>query len=271
MLRIVSLVVLGLAAAECEDCDDMQMLQKERRPSSFSSWKWAGLDAQPSPSKKVPVNLQIFAHYSGHASYTKGLLLKDSTGLGDRRGNALELTSRDCRWHTKSFGSWRVVEGPKLMILRDDHGDEMTALNMTTSSAEEQIHVDLLMKKMDGFQKIGALYAICKPQQHINMKISMFSKELGLHVPDSVQLGQVPANLLEGEKWKQLGGSFEGSIYLKTVDEEAAFLKSCSPEEKDEARATCRKHLGEAKGNRPRPDEIHLGLFAKIFDRHLCW
>ena len=43
------------------------------------------------------VNLQIFAHYSGHASYTKGLLLKDSTGLGDRRGNALELTSRDCR------------------------------------------------------------------------------------------------------------------------------------------------------------------------------
>lgn len=43
------------------------------------------------------MNLQIFAHYSGHASYTKGLLLKDSTGLGDRRGNALELTSRDCR------------------------------------------------------------------------------------------------------------------------------------------------------------------------------
>jgi hypothetical protein len=57
MLRIVSLVVLGLAAAECEDCDDMQMLQKERRPSSFSSWKWAGLDAQPSPSKKVPATL----------------------------------------------------------------------------------------------------------------------------------------------------------------------------------------------------------------------
>lgn len=166
-----------------------------------------------------------------------------------------------CRWQTKSFGSWRVVEGPKLMILRDDHGDEMTALNMTTSSAEEQIHVDFLMKTMDGFQKIGALYAICKPQQHINMKISMFSKELGLHVPDSVQLGQVPGNLLEGEKWKQLGGSFEGSFYLKTVDEEAAFLKSCTPEEKDEAKATCEKHLGN------RPDEIHKGLlFAKIFD-----
>ena len=33
------------------------MLQKERPPSSFSSWKWAGLDAQPSPKKKVPATL----------------------------------------------------------------------------------------------------------------------------------------------------------------------------------------------------------------------
>lgn len=254
MLRIVSLLALGIVgAAQCEDCEDMQMIQKELRPSSFYSWKWADLEAQPSPDKKVPVNLQIFAQSSGHASYTKGLLLVDSTV---HHGKTYELTSEDCRWHTKRFGSWRLVEGPELLPQRDDDGDEMTALNMTTSFGE-QIHVDFLMKKINGFQKIGALYATCKPQQHINMKISMFSKELGLHAPDSEQLGQ-PA------KWAQLGGSFQGSTYLKQGDEGAvAFLKSCSPEEKDEAKATCGKHLGN------RPDEIpeiHQGLFAKIFD-----
>ena len=91
--------------------------------------------------------------------------------------------------------------------MRDD-GTEMTAVNFTTSPAEQMIHLDLLMKTMDGFEKIGALYAICKPKQHINMKISMFSKELGLHAPDSVQLGQAPGE--EGQKWGRLGGSFRG-------------------------------------------------------------
>ena len=46
-------------------------------------------------------------------------------------------------------------------------------------------------------------------------------------------------------------------LMKKTV----ASLKSCSPEEKEEAKATCGKHLGS------RPEEIRKGLlFAKIFE-----
>ena len=39
------------------------------------------------------------------------------------------------------------------------------------------MHVELLMKTQTGWKNIGKLYATCKPGYHINMKMTMFSKE----------------------------------------------------------------------------------------------
>eukprot|EP00435_Cladocopium_sp_Y103_P061943 s631_g23.t1 len=250
---------------------------------SFSFWNFSGVDAQISQTKRVPVNFQIFTHYSGHSSYTKGLLLLDSTGQGENPGHTLEVTAEDCRWRTKSDASWRLVEGPELLTLRDAEGDAMTAFNMTTSSAGQQMHAELLMKTMQGFRKIGNVYAVCKPRHHINVKISMFSKQdlllvqgqLGHHAESSPRLQ--PVSLLQGQKlsldqdlktsktWEELGGSLRASAYLKQVDEEGvAVLKGCAEEEKNEAKATCTKFLG-----RPDPNEIgkdRAQFFANIFE-----
>lgn len=48
---------------------------------TFSLWRYSGVEAElPWPLKKVPVDWEVYTHYSGHQSFTKGLLLLDRTG-----------------------------------------------------------------------------------------------------------------------------------------------------------------------------------------------
>ena len=68
------------------------------------------------------------------------------------------MTSRPVvvRWRTRSDGTWRLIEGPELLTRRDAEGDAITAINVT-SSGQMNKHVELLMKTMQGFRKIGDL------------------------------------------------------------------------------------------------------------------
>ena len=52
----------------------------------------------------------------------------------------------------------------------------MTAFKLVRSQSQ-RMHVELLMKTQMGWKNIGKLYATCKPGYHINMKMTMFSKE----------------------------------------------------------------------------------------------
>ena len=189
-----------------------------------------------------------------------------------------------CRWRTKSDTSWHPVTRPSLLTLPDAAGDELTAFNMTTS-AGQQMHVELLIKTVGGFRKIGNVYAMCKPRHHINVKISMFSREdaalvhgqLGHHASENISLWNPATNLLEAgtarmdndflssRSWEELGGSMAASAYLKQVDDEgAAFLKSCTLEEKEVAESTCAKFLGSPAALQVQRDRTQF--FANIFD-----
>lgn len=190
-----------------------------------------------------------------------------------------------CRWRTKTNTSWHPVTGPALLTLPDSDGDELTAFNMTTS-ARQQIHVELLMKTVGGFHKIGNLYAACKPRHHINVKISMFSRQdvllvkgqLGHHASENIPVWNPATNLLEADtsrmdndflssrSWGELGGSMAASAYLKQVDDEgaASFLKSCAPEEKEVAKSTCTKVLGSPAAHAVQKDRAQF--LANIFD-----
>eukprot|EP00435_Cladocopium_sp_Y103_P053499 s995_g17.t1 len=234
---------------------------------SFSFWRFSGVDAEAlfrNMWKKVPVDFQIYAHYSGHSSYTKALLLVDQSGGGEP--HALELTSEDCRWRSKMPGenSWRQVDERKKLLT---DADEMTAFKLARSESQ-RMHVELLMKTQRGWKNIGKLYATCKVGYHINMKMTMFSKEdinrvqgqLGVSQHTNHLSGGV-AGLLETDQtdqshqradqefllhkdWLALGGSQDASVYLKEMDEEGpAVLKSCSESEKAIARAFCAKFL----------------------------
>lgn len=232
---------------------------------SFSFWRFSGVDAETLSGnmwKKAPVDIQIYAHYSGHQSWTKGLLLVDQSGHQGYGSRALELTSEDCRWRSKVPGgtSWYMVDEAKLI----SDGDAMTAFKLVQSESQK-MHVEFLMKTQTGWKNIGKLYAACKAGHHINMKMTMFSKEdinrvqgqLGL-VHQSEYLIGGGAGLLETDQsrradqefllhkdWVALGGSTGASVYLQETDEDGpAVLKSCSETERAIARELCVKFLG---------------------------
>lgn len=255
---------------------------------SFSFWRYSGVDAELQ-SKKAPVDFEVFAHYSGHSSYTKGLLLVDRSGASSAKAShqIMELTAEDCRWRAKTRdGSWQLVDKPALLALGED-GDEMTAFNMARSKGQK-MHVEFLMKSgAESFKNIGTLYATCKPYHHINMKMAMFSQDnvhlvkgqLGPHgnktgrgyrndrLPAASLLetmGQelsMDQDFLTKKDWTELGGSASANAYLKQVDEEGvALLQSCSKEAAGAARATCSKFLGSPPG----PQESLTGRAATL-------
>lgn len=260
------------------------------KQGSFSFWRFSGSDAEIFSAKnqallkKLPVDFKIYAHYSGHTSYTKGLLLVDSSGATAPK-RVLELTSEDCTWRTKTKDTeWSAVEKPQLLSLPDADGDEMTAFRMTEPLHGQKMYVELLMKKPDGaFKKIGNLYVRCKPGYHINTKIAMTSKEdIGLVQGQVGAHGHTAAgedhkaSFLQGtrrvrsdsefvtsEKWTDLGGSAAAESYLSEVDEEgpAIFLKDCTGQERIEAKAMCKKYLGEPS---TRSEDLHS--FENRFD-----
>lgn len=255
---------------------------------SFSFWRYSGVDAEVQ-SKKAPVDFEVFAHYSGHSSYTKGLLLVDRSGASSAKAShqIMELTAEDCRWRAKTRdGSWQLVDKPALLALGED-GDEMTAFNVARSKGQK-MHVEFLMKSgAESFKKIGTLYATCKPYHHINMKMAMFSQDnvhlvkgqLGPHgnkTGRGYRSDRLPAaslletmgqelsmdqDFLTKKDWTELGGSASANAYLKQVDEEGvALLQSCSKEAAGAARATCSKFLGSPPG----PQESLTGRAATL-------
>jgi hypothetical protein len=247
---------------------------------SFSFWHLPGLNAIAS---KRLVNFQIFAHYSGHNSYLKGLLV-NWDNQGEQPG-ALEMTSEDCRWRAQTAGhGWHDVDGPEhlsaFLAVGQDQGHLRVEMLMPQTEGSEGFK--------NGFKKVAHLYTMCKPGHHINVKIIMFSQEhvslvqgqLGRHSAAKATVATVVSGtagqrwrrdqeFLMNKSWMELGGTFGASAYLKQVNEDPdAFLKSCSKEEETEARRTCSKFLGQPP---PDPKEIsfqeHFApYFAQSFE-----
>eukprot|EP00435_Cladocopium_sp_Y103_P014757 s643_g3.t1 len=264
------------------------------KQGSFSFWRFSGSDAEILSAKnqnllkKLPVDFKIYAHYSGHTSYTKGLLLVDSSGATSPK-RALELTSEDCTWRTKTKDTeWSAVEKPQLLSLPDADGDEMTAFRMTEPLHGQKMYVELLMKKADGaFKKIANLYVRCKPGYHMNMKMGMASKEdIGLVQGQIAAQGHTAAgeahkaSFLQGmrmrsdsefvvsDEWTDLGGSAAAAAYLSEVDEEGptVFLKDCTGQEQKEAKAMCKKYLGEPPTRSEDPQSFEHNFDSCVFD-----
>eukprot|EP00438_Fugacium_kawagutii_P015792 Skav230680 [mRNA] locus=scaffold2202:19501:20818:- [translate_table: standard] len=247
------------------------------KQGTFSLWRFssdAKILAGRSFQIERPVDFHLYAHYSGHTSYTKGLVLVDSSG--GQRKRVLELTSNDCIWRTKKNGdaAWSTVDEPQLLSFPEANGDEITAFQMQApKSSGNEMSVKLLMKADGNFKAIGDLYVTCKPGRHINTKISMTSKEdiklvqgqLGPRGHTEAGEDHVhEATLLQGmhqrmrsdsefetsESWTDLGGSEAAAFYLNGADTEGpALYNVCSEQEKTAATAMCKQYLGEASAS----------------------
>eukprot|EP00438_Fugacium_kawagutii_P009475 Skav204848 [mRNA] locus=scaffold1883:102731:103312:- [translate_table: standard] len=160
-----------------------------------------------------------------------------------------------------------------MLSLPDADGDEMTAFKMKSTKGR-QMYVELLMKEVNGFKTVAKLYTRCKPGYHINVKISMSSKDDTKFVKGQLGGGRTEGTedsqvLLQGERtrsdrefmisqtWIELGGSEAAATYLDEVDEEgSAVLKGCSKEEQDEATAMCKEYMGEAPTDKDSKDKL---------------
>ena len=205
---------------------------------SFSFWHLPGLNAIAS---KRLVNFQIFAHYSGHNSYLKGLLVNwDSQG---EQPGALEMTSEDCRWRAQTAGhGWHDVDGPEhlsaFLAVGQDQGHLRVEMLMPQTEGSEGFK--------NGFKKVAHLYTMCKPGHHINVKIIMFSQEhvslvqgqLGRHSAAKATVATVVSGtagqrwrrdqeFLMNKSWMELGGTF-GAAYLKRMRTPTPFWKAAA-------------------------------------------
>ena len=269
---------------------------------TFSFWHFSGLEAELSTknsAKKSPVEFNIYAHYSGHASYTKGLLLVDSSG-GEISRQVLEITSEDCQWRGKQpDASWKKIDdvhGFRTLSLPDSEGDEMTAFKLV-KSAKGKMHVELLMKQLNGsFKNIGKVFVYCRPRHFINTKVSMLQQDvhfvegqLGPHnshhksheehenqlrpaslLQGAQQMGRTDQEFRTSKSWTDLGGSETAAKYLSKVDQEGpAFVQlqtGCSQEDLDQAKAICEKHLGSEISESDRPNFMFNSFQDCVFD-----
>eukprot|EP00438_Fugacium_kawagutii_P011993 Skav206724 [mRNA] locus=scaffold967:227717:229336:- [translate_table: standard] len=221
------------------------------REGSFLLWHF-GL-------KQPDVEWQIFAHYSGRQSFAKGLLLVDTSGP---QPSKMEITAEKCHWQTNG------VKGNPTEWLSTNKG---ALLPTGPSSHLKLVDVNDDMKKVQFFlagekAPVATLKVLCRQGRHINVKLHMANQKWKRFVSGQLkgtsqsqsskktsmlQLAVKEDQEFEMKKtWEELGGSPHGQQYLESFDhsQNLGLIQTCVGQAEAEARAICRKHLGDLEG-----------------------
>lgn len=228
---------------------------------NFLLWGFSGYETEVpvnGAAKKVPVDFQIFTHYAGHASFTKGLLLVDQS---KKPSQALEMTTKDCLWHHWDT-TWRPVESG-LLKMTDPEGVQFADFKLAKSKGGQK-KLELLINDGVGARTLAQLWISCRPGHQLSVKIKMSSPKDLRFVRGELAPGRLSlATGLEGKRetemvtdaefavtsdWAALGGSPAAASYFNMFDTKGpalAFLQ-CTNEDKDQHAKTCRKYLGHS-------------------------
>jgi len=222
---------------------------------TFSLWKLRGIRAHFA-SQSLDVDWEVYARYTGHLSYTKGLLLVDKSGGAMRQ--SLEITSKDCQWMAKTNGSkntqnpWSKVENIQMVSVPEG---QAFATGFKINPSKKQNHVSFMMND-DGMKEIAVLSVSCRPGHNINMAIKMKRTSdvalvagevrVGRHTSKMPSMMQMDDEFAVKTGWENLGGSGTAAQYFQIVEDKggSSFLE-CMDAEKVEAEKLCSKHLGD--------------------------
>ena len=146
---------------------------------TFLLWRLSGMEAELQSAggevKKTPVDWHLYAHYSGHQSFTKGLLLVDMSGGSLQQ--VLEITAQKCEWRArKANQGWTAVKSsePSDLISLDAEGNDVTTFNLVTTNGAKfhnRLHMNVHTK--DGKTGIAVLRLSCRPNHNLNLHITM--------------------------------------------------------------------------------------------------
>jgi len=239
---------------------------------TFLFWRLSGMEAELQSAggkvKKTPVDWHLYAHYSGHQSFTKGLLLVDMSGGSLQQ--VLEITAQKCEWRArKANQEWTAVKSsePSDLISLDAEGNDVTTFNLvTTNGARFHNRLNLNVHTKDGKTSIAVLRLSCRPNHNLNLHITMSRRGDEKHVDGEVKVARAFSSLQTSasgrlvasedsefsaaKKWQDLGGSDEAAGYFHSVDEVdgMGYLQVCNEEEKNDFKKTCSKHLRTVDG-----------------------
>ena len=186
---------------------------------TFSLWHLHGLSTEfraQDGLKKIPVEWEIFTHYSGHQSFTKGLLLVDRSAGAQRQ--VLEITSQDCQWRAHSGAEWSMVSEPGMISVAEGQ-DYVTGFNMTKTGRKHRGHasrsqlnlnqVHFSMNSKDGATDIAVLTVSCRPKRNLDLNMVM-KRRLGGFV------------MIRRKRWfqnEEFGGSVVGTGNCRDHDQ----------------------------------------------------
>jgi len=203
----------------------------------------------------------VYTHYSGHKSFTKGLLVVDQSG-GTMRQMA-ELTSKDCQWRIKMPGQeWAPVKESELYFVPDG-SSFVTGFKVGL----ETKHLKMSMNTEHGKTNVAGMFVSCRPSHHINLKMHMVREGTGdeKYVKGEMRgfkrrkaansMLQVNGQMAVKDEeysvthsWQELGGSRVAAEYFEAMDEpgqlSGQFLGTCGEADKKDAKKICAKHLG---------------------------
>lgn len=220
---------------------------------TFSLWRYSGVSADVMmqnlfvSSTSIDVDWQVYAHYSGHQSYTKGLLLLDKSGGSVRQ--SLEITSKDCQWRASA----------------SEQDPSATGLQLHT--ANNRTRVSFVMIKQGVRKEVAKLSVSCRKGHNINVAIDMKHSADLRFVDGELRVARsgAPVSTLQTESdefevktpWKDLGGSDSASLYLQEADESGGglnLLQTCEDAQMVYAFDLCSKHLGADMQQADGPD-----------------
>lgn len=250
------------------------------REGSFLLWRF----------RKSGTDWQIFAHYAGRSSYTKGLLLIDNTGV------SVEWTTEKCDCRTRNASNGWISVNMSQTLVTGKNGSSSINITRLPKRRARRFEVDL---REEG-RKIATLHVHCMVDWQIDTKVSMFrphdirlvegqtghreneekrerENKQGLMQGNGRWQGEAAQAKLFGKRaqsedqeflqdksWTELRGSRRAAHYLQRMDESGKGimllnqLSACTGAKKSQAAKICSKHLSQALISNVRSEEPHV-------------
>ena len=217
----------------------------------------------PKAKGHAMVDWKLYSHYGGPLWTAQGLLLLDHS-MGRFR-QALELSSKDCQWRSKTGedGHWEVLKrhGHSLSLLEDEE-------YVTSFEYVNEKKIILRMNGERGKKDTIVLNTVCKPSG-INLRVSMPNMDDSQFLEGQIQVGNGGKHKKKFQTnmgWAKLGGTAEAGDFLDHLETKQTFLEghghgseaSCDEAERAKAEKLCQKHLG---GEMREADGINAEIF----------
>ena len=156
----------------------------------FVAWNFSkAVPAVPAVPGAAPTarGWELLAAYAGNRFTTQGLMLLDR-----HSGKSMEITAEDCTWRVKEKSSWRKAQLE--LLTAEDGSTSFQVKKLHEKLVEAKVLRSAILLKMaesgSDMKNMARLVVHCRPNYHLDFKMSMFQKSDINHVGG--ELGVAP-------------------------------------------------------------------------------